>query len=190
MTCTLLFSKSLTNLRMFELDASCPCLAVDAFDDTTSVDTFFTNQAPSLFTPLITNVGTLDVFPSKELLDYFDQHLTLLYPTIKHIDVLDKDSNKLKPATVETTIVGKQTIDTTTNDEGTLMPLRDSIEKKEIENNKPEKINFSSFRENKKYFSNFAIKLENKTPNVGNGPFGSNVYIDPKIRCYKNDCRN
>jgi hypothetical protein len=30
-----------------------------------------------------------------------------------------------------------------------------------------------------KYFSNFAIKLENKTPNVGNGPFGSNVYIDP-----------
>jgi hypothetical protein len=29
-----------------------------------------------------------------------------------------------------------------------------------------------------KYFSNFAIKLENKTPNVGNGPFGSNVYID------------
>jgi hypothetical protein len=30
-----------------------------------------------------------------------------------------------------------------------------------------------------KYFSNFAIKLENKTPNIGNGPFGSNVYIDP-----------
>lgn len=30
-----------------------------------------------------------------------------------------------------------------------------------------------------KYFSNFAIKLENKTPNVGNGPFGSNVYLDP-----------
>jgi hypothetical protein len=29
-----------------------------------------------------------------------------------------------------------------------------------------------------KYFSNFAIKLENKTPNVGNGPFGSNVYLD------------
>jgi hypothetical protein len=31
-----------------------------------------------------------------------------------------------------------------------------------------------------KYFSNFAIKLENKIPNVGNGPFGSNVYLDPK----------
>jgi hypothetical protein len=30
-----------------------------------------------------------------------------------------------------------------------------------------------------RYFSNFAIKLENKTPNVGNGPFGSIVYIDP-----------
>jgi hypothetical protein len=29
-----------------------------------------------------------------------------------------------------------------------------------------------------KYFSNFAIKLENKIPNVGNGPFGSNVYLD------------
>ena len=29
-----------------------------------------------------------------------------------------------------------------------------------------------------KYFSNFAIKLENKTPNVGSGPFGSNVYLD------------
>jgi hypothetical protein len=29
-----------------------------------------------------------------------------------------------------------------------------------------------------KYFSNFAIKLENKVPNVGNGPFGSNVYLD------------
>jgi len=29
-----------------------------------------------------------------------------------------------------------------------------------------------------KYFSNFAIKLENKTPNIGNGPFGSNVYLD------------
>ena len=102
MTCTLLLSKSLTNLRIFELDVTCPCLAVDAFANTTSVDTFFTNQAPSLFTPLITNVGTLDVFPSKELLDYFDQHLTLLYPTIKHIDILDKDSSKLKPATVET----------------------------------------------------------------------------------------
>lgn len=30
-----------------------------------------------------------------------------------------------------------------------------------------------------KYFANFAIKLENKIPNVGNGPFGSNVYLDP-----------
>lgn len=29
-----------------------------------------------------------------------------------------------------------------------------------------------------KYFSNFSIKLENKVPNVGNGPFGSNVYLD------------
>jgi hypothetical protein len=29
-----------------------------------------------------------------------------------------------------------------------------------------------------KYFSNFAIKLENKIPNVGNGPNGSNVYLD------------
>ena len=30
-----------------------------------------------------------------------------------------------------------------------------------------------------KYFSNFSIKLDSKTPNFGNGPFGSNVYIDP-----------
>lgn len=30
-----------------------------------------------------------------------------------------------------------------------------------------------------KYFANFAIKLENKIPNIGNGPFGSNVYLDP-----------
>jgi len=29
-----------------------------------------------------------------------------------------------------------------------------------------------------KYFSNFSIKLENKTPNVGSGPFGSNVYLE------------
>jgi alpha-L-arabinofuranosidase len=29
-----------------------------------------------------------------------------------------------------------------------------------------------------KYFANFAIKLENKIPNIGNGPSGSNVYID------------
>ena len=28
------------------------------------------------------------------------------------------------------------------------------------------------------YFANFAIKLENKIPNIGNGPSGSNVYID------------
>ncbi len=31
-----------------------------------------------------------------------------------------------------------------------------------------------------KYFANFAIKIENKVPNVGNGPFGSNVYLDPQ----------
>ena len=29
-----------------------------------------------------------------------------------------------------------------------------------------------------KYFANFAIKLEEKIPLVGNGPNGSNVYID------------
>lgn len=29
-----------------------------------------------------------------------------------------------------------------------------------------------------KYFSNFSIKLENKIPNAGNGPSGSNVYLD------------
>jgi len=31
-----------------------------------------------------------------------------------------------------------------------------------------------------KYFQNFAIKLNNKIPNVGNGPAGANVYIDPE----------
>ena len=30
-----------------------------------------------------------------------------------------------------------------------------------------------------KYFANFAIKLENKIPNVGSGPSGSGAYIDP-----------
>ena len=30
-----------------------------------------------------------------------------------------------------------------------------------------------------KYFLNFPIKLETKVPSVGNGPDGSNVYIDP-----------
>ena len=29
-----------------------------------------------------------------------------------------------------------------------------------------------------KYFSNFSIKLENKIPNSGNGPNGSNVYLE------------
>lgn len=29
-----------------------------------------------------------------------------------------------------------------------------------------------------KYFANFSIKFENKVPFVGNGPAGSNVYID------------
>ena len=29
-----------------------------------------------------------------------------------------------------------------------------------------------------KYFLNFAIKLDTKIPNVGNGPLGTNVYID------------
>ena len=31
-----------------------------------------------------------------------------------------------------------------------------------------------------KYFSNFSIKFETKVPNVGNGPSGSHVYIDPQ----------
>lgn len=31
-----------------------------------------------------------------------------------------------------------------------------------------------------KYFQNFAIKLNNKIPNIGNGPGGANVYIDPE----------
>lgn len=29
------------------------------------------------------------------------------------------------------------------------------------------------------YFKNFSIKLEDKIPNEGNGPYGSPVYIDP-----------
>ena len=29
-----------------------------------------------------------------------------------------------------------------------------------------------------KYFSNFSIKLENRVPEVGNGPNGSSVYLD------------
>jgi hypothetical protein len=29
-----------------------------------------------------------------------------------------------------------------------------------------------------RYFSNFAIKLNNKIPNIGNGPDGSNIYIE------------
>ena len=31
-----------------------------------------------------------------------------------------------------------------------------------------------------KYFQNFAIKLENKVPEEGNGPAGAHVYIDPQ----------
>ena len=31
-----------------------------------------------------------------------------------------------------------------------------------------------------KYFQNFSIKFENKVPNVGNGPNGSHIYIDPQ----------
>ena len=30
-----------------------------------------------------------------------------------------------------------------------------------------------------KYFLNFPIKLDSKIPNIGNGPNGSNVYVDP-----------
>ena len=172
MTCTLLLNKSFTNLQIFELDATCPFLTVDTFNDTTSVDTFFTSHASSLFTLLITSVGTLDVFPSREVLDYFDQQLTLLYPSIKHIDILDKDSSKLKSTVIGADEIGTDEIganaytktikilDTTTNDEGTLMPLQNSIVNKEIENNnKPEKINFSSFRKNKNYFSTDLHKL-------------------------------
>jgi hypothetical protein len=29
-----------------------------------------------------------------------------------------------------------------------------------------------------KYFDNYAIKFENKIPNIGNGPFGNNVYLN------------
>ena len=31
-----------------------------------------------------------------------------------------------------------------------------------------------------KYFQNFSIKFEGKVPNVGNGPNGEHVYIDPE----------
>ena len=31
-----------------------------------------------------------------------------------------------------------------------------------------------------KYFQNFSIKFESKVPNVGNGPNGEHVYIDPQ----------
>lgn len=31
-----------------------------------------------------------------------------------------------------------------------------------------------------KYFQNFSIKFEGKVPNVGNGPNGSHIYIDPQ----------
>lgn len=31
-----------------------------------------------------------------------------------------------------------------------------------------------------KYFKNFAVKLDSKIPNVGNGPGGENIYIEPQ----------
>jgi hypothetical protein len=30
------------------------------------------------------------------------------------------------------------------------------------------------------YFANFSIKLEEKIPNIGNGPNGKNIYIEPE----------
>ena len=48
---------------------------------------------------------------------------------------------------------------------------------KKINNEYDPKNMFISQTSNK-YFANFAIKLNTKVPNVGNGPDGSNVYVD------------
>lgn len=48
---------------------------------------------------------------------------------------------------------------------------------KKISNEYDPKNMFISQTSNK-YFANFAIKLNTKVPNIGNGPDGSNVYVD------------
>ena len=91
----LLIDISLVNLTIFKLAASCPCLEINPFTDTTSVDNFLTNNT-SIFTTTLINIGCLNIFTSKSVLDYFERQITLLYPTISHIDILDKNSMTLQ----------------------------------------------------------------------------------------------
>jgi len=92
----LLVDVSLVNLTFFELATECPYLLIPPFTDTASVDTFLTNNISILIPPILTHIGCLNIFPSKSILDYFEQQITLLYPNISHIDILDKNSNTLQ----------------------------------------------------------------------------------------------
>jgi len=90
----LLLDVSLVNSTIFALAANCPYVSINPFTDTISVDTFLTNNSTLL--PTLNNIGCLNVFPSKSVLDYFEQQITLLYPTISHIDILDKNCTTLQ----------------------------------------------------------------------------------------------
>ena len=94
MTNLLIFDTSLVNLEYFKLAATCPFIVVAPFADMLSVDSFLTANTTTLST--ITTLGCLNIFISKSVLDYFEQQLTLLFPTISHIDILDKNSEVLQ----------------------------------------------------------------------------------------------
>jgi len=91
----MLLSTATANARIFELDAKIPTLLIDPFTDSAAVDTFFVNQAAGFLTDL-TNLGVLNMFSEKTVLDYFAEQLTLFYPAIAHIDVLDQHSVALR----------------------------------------------------------------------------------------------
>jgi hypothetical protein len=93
MTFKLLLSSTLENLPIFELDASCSYLVLEPFKDTTMVDTFL--QLNISFLMDATQLGSLHIFLSKTILDYFSRELTRLYPLITHIDILDKRTSFL-----------------------------------------------------------------------------------------------
>jgi len=108
----ILLSSTLDNLRVFELDSKYPYLVVDSFTDTKSVDTFFSNKASVFLTKDIDKLAALNIFSSKQVLDYFESKLTLIFPNISYLDVLDKDSSIIQLETTKFSIV--KTIETNT----------------------------------------------------------------------------
>jgi hypothetical protein len=82
--------KLLLGNSLYETNATCPYIIINTFEFTTQIDTFITENTIFL-TDISGHLGCLGIFnnTTSDLLVYFHQQVTTLFPSIIGIDILD-----------------------------------------------------------------------------------------------------